>query len=474
MTTHNYTVNSAETTLTTERMGLVEQQPQTDVAAAVAALRAKLPEYENYWRYYDGDHPQIYTNKRLAEIFRDIDLTFNENWCAVIIDALCDRVTLRGARIKKKRAHGRFEQLWRDLAIESEFDAAVCGAFVTGEAMVIVWPDGDGGIDVYANDSRQCHVFYDEAQPKKKRYAAKWWVNSAEQTRYLTLYYADRLEHFACKDDGKNTTFDFKPIGEGAVQEHKLGIVPVFHFRPALRRVKSDLKNALPLQVGINKLVNDLMVSAEFAAFRQRYIISNASGLNTLTNSPNEIWEIPAGDGDGERSQVGQFEATELSNYIGAIDHLANALAAITRTPKHYFFSGDYLSGEALLTLEAPLMRKAQKRTDVFSPEWRSAIQFILKLAGESVKLSEIELTFDPPNTNLPITTSRTRFANTSAGIPITTLLRREGWNEGEIAQLIRDKAAESEMGSAEKPKGPVEMIDPSEKLHDSRKEPVE
>ena len=46
----------------------------------------------------------------------------------------------------------------------------------------------------------------------------------------------------------------------------------------------------IPLQNAINKLVTDLMVAAEYGAFMQRWIISNAD-TSSLKNAPNEIWE---------------------------------------------------------------------------------------------------------------------------------------------------------------------------------------
>ena len=160
--------------------------------------------------------------------------------------------------------------------------------------------------------------------------------------------------------------------------------------------MQSDLKNAIPIQIGINKLVNDLLVSAEFGAFRQRWVISNADGIDALRNSPNEVWDIPAGDGMGQDTAVGDFQATQLQNFVQGIDHLANALASITRTPKHFVFQArSNMSGESLLAMEAPLVAKAQKRIDRFTPEWRRALAFLLRLDGQRVGPEMIETVWE-------------------------------------------------------------------------------
>ena len=62
-------------------------------------------------------------------------------------------------------------------ALLLEADNVHLGALVTGESYVIVWPDVDTGIpEVYYNDSRNVHLFYEASRPKVKRFAVKWWL----------------------------------------------------------------------------------------------------------------------------------------------------------------------------------------------------------------------------------------------------------------------------------------------------------
>jgi len=146
-----------------------------------------------------------------------------------------------------------------------------------------------------------------------------------------------------------------------------------------------------------------------------------------------------------QQTQVGQFEAAKLSNYIESIDNLATAISSITRTPKHYFFSiGSNLSGEALIAMEAPLNKKAQDRIDRFSPVWKQAAAFMLKLAGKPVDPKMIDVRFDKPETIQPRTTAETRQMNVNAGMPLVTVLREEGKDEEFIARMLADKKAES------------------------------
>jgi hypothetical protein len=204
--------------------------------------------------------------------------------------------------------------------------------------------------------------------------------------------------------------------------------------------VRSDLKNVVPIQNAVNKLVADMMVAAEFGAFKQRYIISNAEIQGKLKNSPDEIWDLPAGDGMGQQTQAGQFDATPLANYLEAIEKQVAAISSITRTPKHYFFQiGSNISGEALIAMEASLNKKAQDRIDRYAPEWKNVTLFMLKHSGQEVKSADVTVRFDRPETIQPRTQAETRQMNTTAGIPLETTLREEGKSEEEIKQVMSD-----------------------------------
>lgn len=442
----NYVINQHPENhgITSVANGLAMRAAESDVERAAAALNEKLARYDLFWRYYDGDHPQVYTNKRLADIFREIDIHFSENWCSVVVDALDDRVTLSGVRVPgSKRAEKAMGDLWRELGLSIEADDCHLGAFVTGESFLVAWPDDEDRPDAYYNDPRLAHVFYRSDRPREKRLACKWWFDESAGVIRLTLYYADRLEYYRASTDGRNLMPDTKWVSDGSA-DNSYGIVPVYHFR-STRRLKSDLKDAVPIQIAINKLVNDLIVAAEYGAFKQRWVISQSDVLDNLKNSPNEIWGLPAGDGLGQETQVGEFGGSDLAAYIRGLDHFANALSAVTRTPKHFFFqAGGDLSGVSLQSMEGPLTKKADKRIQLFDVEWRSALAFLARLAGFGrLGPYDLELMWEPSNTVLPLVQAQLRSTNTGAGIPIVTQLRREGWSEKDLQQLEVDRRAE-------------------------------
>lgn len=414
-----------------------------DMDQAFKVIRAKKDPYTTLFNYYDGEQPLVYTANRLNEIFKDLDAYFAENWCSVVVDSARDRINLREMQVDGA-AQGAWSEIWESSEISLESDDVHEAAMVAGEGYFIAWEGADGIMQGYHNDPRMVHLFYDRAEPRKKKYGAKMWVGD-DKKLYMTLYYADHLEYYRSSNNAANVqqSSSMEPM-KIPNAENPYGEIPIFHFRMGQRRIKSDLKNVIPIQNGINKLLTDMMVTAEFMAFPQRYVISNAEVQGKLKNAPKEIWDLPAGDGMNQQTQAGQFEAAKLENYLNSIDNLATALGSITRTPKHYFFSiGSNLSGEALIAMEAPLNKKAQDRIDRFTPVWKQAAAFMLRANGLNPK--NIQPIFDKPETVQPRTEAETRQMNVNAGMPLVTVLRDEGKSDDYINRMLKDKQAEEE-----------------------------
>lgn len=418
----------------------------TDLERAYKALSGKAAGYDLLWSYYDGDQPLRYSTERLHTLFRDITTRFVENWCAVVVDAAADRLNLQRFEVSGNDAATEvLNALWQSTELALDENDAHLAALVCGEGYVIVWPDGEGVVQGYYHDPRLCHLFYDAANPHAKRFAAKWWVSEEDERRYLTLYYPDRLEYYVSTGKAETVSSAAAFQAERAAEANPYGVVPVFHLRRQRRRITSELDNAKPLQDGVNKLLADMMVAAEFGAFRQRYVISQ-SDPGTLRNAPNEIWAIPAGDGAGQATSVGEFSQADLTGYLTAVDKLATAIGVITRTPKAYFFQqGGDPSGEALIAMEAALNAKCRQYIERFSPVWREVAAFVLVLSGQSVDPMTITPVWQPVETVQPLTQSIIRQNSVGAGMPLVTSLRREGWTEAELAQMDADRKAQQQ-----------------------------
>jgi hypothetical protein len=411
----------------------------SDVEKAFKALSAKQRPYTMLMDYADGQQPLVYSTARLQEAFRNIQAHFQQNWCSVIINAVSDRLVLTGLTTEDQNSNKYLESMWNDLQIKLEAYDAHTAALTTSEAFILVWPD-DGQTQLYYNDPRLCQLFYQEKNPKKKDFAAKWWTQS--DGYYLNLYYGDRIEHYRSAAKEKPRSYkSFEMLDEPEVNPY--GVIPVFHLRLDRCNHNSEITQVITLQDAVNKLFADMMVSAEFGAFKQRYVISN-SDTASLKNAPNEIWTLPEG------SSVGQFEETSLNGYLTAIEQIAASMAIITRTPKYFLFNtGSGISGDALIAMEAPLNKKVEQRQENFSTIWQEIGSFLLLLGGFAIPASKIRVSWKTITSVQPLAQAQTRQASVAVGMPLKTILKRdEGWTEAEIEQLETDQQDEKAMQS--------------------------
>lgn len=431
----------------------------SDLATAYAAVKAKRPEYTTLFDYYHGQQPVSYLHKRVKAIFRGFEQNFTANWCSVVVDSVLDKIELLGmtgpdveedefgATPDEEPAwQAPVRELWDANQLQIEAKLAHEAASICGEAALIVQPSDDGGpAEIYFNDPRMVHVEYMKPKPRQVAWAAKFWEDDGET--YATLYYADQIEYYAAPKPWAElySTDSFKPIEEPA--RHDWGQVPVFHLRTHGRGAYSDLEGVLPLQNALNKLLADMMVAAEFGAFRQRFIISNSTILGNLKNAPNEIWDLGAGVAGEQPTQVGELSAADLTNYLGAIEHLVNEIGGTSRTPRHYFLhqQGGAPSGEALAREEAPLNAKADSRIQLFTPVWRDCVRFALRLSGHNEAASVVGPLWAPVGALTPSSEAAIVKAYTDAGMPLASALRRVGVDEAEIARILEDAAAEAQ-----------------------------
>ena len=428
-----------------------------DLKRAFDAITAKRVPYDLLYSYYKGNHPLKYSTQRLRKAFDKIQVYFAENWIAVVIDAVLDRLNLKGFDIADKTASEKLMELWEQYHIHLMADDVHEAATVVGEGYVIAWKEeddnGDLVTDVFYNDPRMCHVFYDPYRPTVKLFAAKMWIDGKSRHPKMMLYYPDRLEHYISmsvnpvNDDMIGSSGGFIPdveYGTDGKEDNEYGIIPVFHFRAGRMSGKKEIgQSEISLQDSVNKLMADMMVSSEFYTFSQRIIISQADP-GDLKNSPGANWWIPAGDGKGQSSSVTEIGNKTLDPYLNAIDRLAQALAIISRTPKHYMMmTGSDPSGDALLAMEAPLNKKVKKRMEGYEVEWKALVIFLLKLEGMEVKPKDVTPVWEPVETVQPLSQAQTVKTETDAGVPLITAVRRRGWASDEIEQMEKDQKEE-------------------------------
>lgn len=150
-------------------------EPLTDVQRAFAALKAKQGSYNLLWRFYNGDQPLQYANRRMEQIFSRLDAKWCENWCAVVVDSVVDRINLSGFSIKDKVAKTLLDKVWSQTDAGLDAERVHKAVSVCGEGYIIMNQDETGEVQLFANRPHLVHSFYSEDNPKEMEFSAKWW-----------------------------------------------------------------------------------------------------------------------------------------------------------------------------------------------------------------------------------------------------------------------------------------------------------
>jgi hypothetical protein len=414
--------------------------PFKDIKPAVLAIAAKREEYAVLRDYYEGDHELKFSTDKIRKALGKIGIYFAENWLAVVVDAAVDRLSLKGFEVSDS------PELTTLLA--TFFKKARLGlvstdvhedATIVGESYFILGKV-DGKIQANFNAPELCHIFYESADPLVKKYAAKFW--SENNYVYLNLYYPKKIEKYRAPLR-KSVAYDALDHQQVSVVPNPTGQIPVFHFRHSQKdNYKIDMgPSERSIQDAINILFSNMMVSSEFNSLKQRIIISQ-SDPGDLKNIPGENWWFPAGDGTGQQTSVSELGGHDPTGFLTSIDHFANALSATTRTPKYYFFGseGQVPSGEALLTLEAPLVKKVLRRLLSYSVTWEEIASYAALLMGSVIEPTDITSLWGPIGSVQPLTEAQIIKTEGEATIPLKTSLRRRGWSATEIADMETDK----------------------------------
>lgn len=411
--------------------------PPTDVDLASALLLAKQRPVAKYFAYYEGEAATPYLSRRIRQLLQGLNVQIAENWSEVVIDACLDRIVLESLVVEGDAAATEtLRRIWLENDLDLEANEVHRAGLVAGESFLICGLDDSGAIDAYYNDPRDVAVVYEPDRPNVKRFAAKWWVDD-RRLLHLQLYYPDRFEFYVA-EDAKAQRLRWRPDPErGGPAANPHGVIPVFHFRTRLRKAHSDLLSVIPLQDAANMTLLNMLASSEFISLPIKYVISSAEmDATKLQALPNRIWLIPPGDG-GQPSSVGQLPGADLKPFLDQLDRYVSSLVTISRTPRHYLErQGGDPSGEALLTMEAPLVKKARDRIAVVSPEWRRAGSFLAMLAGLPVPPTQITPVWSNPETVQPRTKAeideinlRVLAAKRRLGVPLATLLVEAGYD---------------------------------------------
>jgi hypothetical protein len=304
--------------------------------------------------------------------------------------------------------HTAIDSIWQQNRLDLATEEIHLEALKTGDAYAIVWPDAAGGVTIYPQRARFCTVIYDDEMPGVMRFAAKYWRDRDCYVR-LNLFYPDRIEKYISRSKSELSLPDFReflPVGNrtglvgdlsgdgGAGESYAVpnpfGTVPLFHFSNTCEIGtfgRSEIDQAIPIQNGLNKAVLDMLVAMEFSAFRQRWVTGLEVEYDPTTGEAIPPFKVGCDRlwlATNPQASFGDFNTTDLDQFLKVKDSFRVDMASVTGTPLHYFLQNvrGFASGEALGRAEARFLSKVRDRQKAFGIVWSALMSFALRVGG--------------------------------------------------------------------------------------------
>ncbi len=492
-------------------------------------LRRRTPEFELWERYYEGIHRLQFATSRFRQTFGNLFHEFADNWMGLIVDASVERLNIEGFRVGTDGDNDTDQDAWamfRDNGLDWGSDIAHTEAVKLGKAYLLVDPHNRtdlGNPIITVEHPGQCVTAHVADNRMQRQAGLKEWLDHSGYV-YANVYFPDATYRFQT-DVVSNSQDKYNALTNGVVGlygnlfpmdyigppamcigEHAhwiprqdgqpfivpnpLGVVPLIPMEnnPTLKSGgRSDIAPIIPIQDAINKVVLDMIIASEFAGFPQRWATGIEIPKDPETGQPisdprflasvARVWAV-----EDEGAKFGQFQVSELKNYVVAIEMLIQHVAAITRTPPHYLLgqSGAFPSGDSLAATETGLVAKCKRKMTNFSPAWEEALRLGFKANGDARALQPMETVWSDPEQRIRAARIDGALKMSTLGVPQDGIWEELGASPGERKRWHNMRKA---MGLAEygpefapipPPPAPAQVLGPDGKPIPGQKPPNE
>jgi hypothetical protein len=462
-----------------------------------AALAKRGARVAKYRRYVSGDHDATLTTQmrrmlRLNEDAAGLN-NLNINYMGIVVDKMAGRLNVS----KITSAMGETNQAAQDyidnLLIDNDFEAIQGmmwrGAIRDGDSYVMVDPttakwivepgyDGFSGMFALMQQGKDYPIW----ACKLYSYADLDLTGDEPSTTVamkVVVYQPDKISYFTGQAGGSEVSIDSNANIEGienGVKPWPAGIIPIVHYADLKDSFtqfgESEIRKAIPVQDVLNRTLHSMVMASEFSAFKITWSIGMEIDMAGIT--PGAVINLTLIGADGKAivnptteqielikaAKVGQFDATDISQYTNQIEKLTIQISHITSTPIYGVTTQGNLSGEALKQLETGLIGKCQRFQKENTSGVRSLIELTAKIqrtfAGfkDPPELGRLTVEWDSPELRDNVVdkeyqekkiaweTAAAVYTASNGQIPVEAVLKSFGFTEDEMTEFGTQKAA--------------------------------
>lgn len=440
------------------------QSPQWWLQQLSMRLIARIGQTKKFQDYYDGNQPLTFITSKYREQFGKMLAAVCDNWMALVVDAVEERLHVEGFRIGDAvDGDAAAWEMWQRAHLDADSELVHNSSLVLGEAGVLVWYDQESdGPEITVESALQVLVAFEAGSRRKRSAAIKMWLDDWTGQLWANVYLPNAVHKYRTSSatgvdpwtsEGDSyrrqfsatvagTSHSWIPLG---VETNPLGVVPIVPIvnRPQLLgRGRSEILEITSTQDQINKLVADMLVASEYTAFPQRWATGvevpkddEGNELEPFKAAIDRLWHVP-----NDEAKFGDFTASDLSTYVKAIENRVQSLASRSRTPPHYLLgqSGTFPSGESLKATETGLIAKTKSRMRHFGEGWEEVIRLGFMVTDSAqAKVQTSETIWRDPESRTEGEHVDALLKKLALGVPIQQLWADAGYSPTQIERFL-------------------------------------
>ena len=388
---------------------------------------------QRFDRYYEGSQRLTHIGLAVPPELRKFETVLN--WCRTVVDSVSDRMRMKAFYLPgEQQASEALRESWDYNNLDSESIAHHQEMLILGRGFVSVGANEEDPEFplIQVENPRELAVDIDHRH-RRLRAAVRVMPseNDAPGTPSNAVLYLPDATLRLKREQGRWAIED--------KDEHRLGRVPLVMFLNR-RRVGqwtgvSEMVDAIPLVDAAARSLTNLQLAGETHSVPQKYVLGMSKGdFVDADGKPIPAWEAyfnAIWANQNKDAKVGQFAASDLSNFHNTVDHYASKLAGLYGLPARYvgITSINPAAEGAIRAEEARLILNVEKKAALAGDGWGWVMGLVGRFrTGEWVSGSRIKTDWFDAGT--PTYAQRadalTKMYNSGQGI-----LSREGvWEE--------------------------------------------
>lgn len=395
--------------------------------------------------YYNGQPPLSFLSPEAREALGDRFGRMASNFCRLAVTSISERLRVTGFT----RAGESDSALWADWT-RNDLDQLSATlhreALTLGTAYAIVWADQYGQPSISVESAHQMAVVKDPGTRQVLAAVKRWNTPTGSEA---VLYGPETITRY--RSDSHNATAGSQ-YRVTETLDNPLGVVPVVEFRNSDRLLDegvSELRDIMPLQDSLNKLLADLMVGSEYYARPRRW----ATGIELEEDEDGEaVNPYPEGNrmmiSEAPDAKFGQLAAADLNSYDTAIRTIVSQIMAVSSLPGHYtgIVANQPPNADGLRAAEASLTARVEQRQHTFGRAWEKVMSLAHAIRTNTDPVTaDVTVQWADPATRSVAQEADAVVKLFQAGLlPVSVALAKLGYSAAEVAEIRSARRAEA------------------------------